>query len=418
MHKKHLKVGIFTDDFYPKSGGVARSIELQLRELTEMGHEVVLFAPKTNFIPPDTCKSEGLPVWYVPGSESYLCSVKFGYKLALRIARQYKFDIIHSQNERGSMFLASRIAQILDVPHIHTFHSNYAGTHRTSPFWAALNTMTYMRLAPKIMHRVRPARADMKIYLPHKLSSVEDSRLARSDWKSVAKLARYTDAFTSPAQFMIDSIVDASRGKLADRGYVVPNGISDIFGRATRIRPKDDTFRFISCGRLDPEKRVDVIIKAFAKLKRDDAELFIVGRGAAENDLKRLAKRIVKHGKVSFRGHHNDLEHIANEFANSDVFVFASYRFDTQGMVLAEAAASGAPILYCDDRLHVGVSPDNALLVHPSVTAISKGMRELMSDRPRLDRMSTASKKLAHSLTARAMEEKFVGVYISAKLTD
>ena len=131
MHKKHLKIGIFTDDFFPKSGGVARSIELQLRELTEMGHEVVLFAPKTNFIPPDTCKSEGLPVWYVPGSESYLCSVKFGYKLALRIARQYKFDIIHSQNERGAMFLASRIAQILDVPHIHTFHSNYAGTHRT-----------------------------------------------------------------------------------------------------------------------------------------------------------------------------------------------------------------------------------------------------------------------------------------------
>ena len=85
-------------------------------------------------------------------------------------------------------------------------------------------------------------------------------------------------------------------------------------------------------------------------------------------------------------------------------------------MVLAEAAASGAPILYCDDRLHVGVSTDNALLVHPSVTAISKGMRELMSNRTRLDRMSTASKKLAHSLTARAMEDKFVGVYNSSML--
>jgi glycosyltransferase involved in cell wall biosynthesis len=406
-----LRIGIFTDDFFPKSGGVARSIELQIGELVRMGHEVILFAPKPFFIAPDNCRSEALDSWYIPGTQSFLCSVKFGKKLAARIAKQYKFDVVHSQNERGSMFLAAQIAQTLGVPHVHTFHSNYAGTHRTSPIMSAINSLSYMYIAPRIMKQLRPERSAMKIYFPRKLAAPERSKLARADWKNVAKLARYTDAFTSPAEFVIESIVDASRGALAERAYVVGNGVSSIFKLAQRIRPHEETLRFLSCGRLDPEKRVDIIIKAFAKLNRADAELYILGAGSEEKRLKKLVAEKVKKGTVLFLGHYNDIERIANEYANADVFVFASYRFDTQGMVLAEAAASGTPILYCDDRLHIGVTPENAMLVNPSVSAFEEGMRYYLNNRETHADMVRASKIVGKTVTADIMEEKFVAIY-------
>lgn len=418
-HKKymntptHFRIAIFTDDFFPKSGGVARSIELQIAELVRAGHEVTLFAPRPFFIAPDNCAYEALESWYIPGTESFLCSLKFGRRQAEHIVDNYTFDIIHSQNERGALFLASRVAQLMGVPHVHTFHSNYAATHRTSPFMAALNSLTYLHIAPLIMHKLRPARASTRIFYPRKLTAVENSPLARSDWKNVARLARYVDAFTSPAQYVIDAIVDASRESLAERAFTVPNGISPIFAEAERIRPQEEMVRFLSCSRLDPEKRVDVIIKAFAKLNNRNSELYILGSGSQEKRLKKLAAKLVKRGTVLFLGHYNDIERIANEYANSDVFVFASYRFDTQGMVLAEAAAAGTPILYCDDRLRIGVSPDNALLTHPSVSGIVNGMRELVHHPERRMAMSHASKQLGRRLTAEAMEQKFLHVYHS-----
>lgn len=408
---KPLKIGIFIDDFFPKSGGVARSVELQIAELVEMGHDVTLFAPKPFFIAPTNCASEALDVWRIPGTESFLSSLRFDKETARRIAAQYRFDVIHSQNERGAMFLAAQVAKLQAVPHVHTFHSNYAGTHRTSPVLSALNSLTYLRIAPLIMRRLRPERSGMKLYFPRKLSTPERVPLARADWKNIARLAQYVDAFTSPADFVIDAIVDASRGKLQERAYTIANGVSPIFAKAKRIRPNEEIIRFLSCGRLDPEKRVDIIIKAFQKLNRPNTELYIVGSGSVEADLKRLAKKEIENETVKFLGHYNDIERIANEFANADVFVFASYRFDTQGMVLAEAAASGTPIIYCDDRLKVGVSQENALLVHSSVSAIAAGMHFFVENRDAQATMAVASKLIGKAVSAEVMEHHFVSVY-------
>lgn len=410
---RKLSIGIFMDDFYPNSGGVARSIEHQVHELRKAGHDVVLFAPKQFFIQPIDCKAVPLDTWHIPHTPSFLCSLKFSEKRARAILSEYQFDVVHSQNERGSMFLAAHIAKLAHIPHVHTFHSNYAGTHSTSPIMAWINSYTYMQLAPKILHHIRHDRDRLRIRFPRKLASKERSHLGRKDWKAVAKMAQYTDAFTSPADFVINAINDATHNELTERAFVVPNGIGHVFGRAERIRRTDDTIRFLSCGRLDPEKRVDIIIEAFAKLHKSDAELYILGSGTEEVKLKRLASH-VDSGRIEFLGHFEDPERIANEFANADCFVFSSYHFDTQGMVLAEAAAAGCPILYCDERLNVGVTPENALLTHPSVTAMSEGMRTIYADQALRNHMSRAGKKLIPHVSTEAMTAKFLQVYRSA----
>lgn len=411
--KQKLSIGIFMDDFYPNSGGVARSIEHQVHALRKAGHDVTLFAPRQFFVQPIDCKAEPLDTWRIPGTPSFLCSLKFSKKRAEALLAKHHFDVVHSQNERGAMFLAAHIAKIAHIPHVHTFHSNYAGTHSTSPIMSWINSYTYMQLAPLFLHFIRSDRDRLRVRFPRKLASKERSHLGRKDWKAVAKMAQYTDAFTSPADFVIDAINDATHNELTHRAFVVPNGIGHVFGRAERIRRIDDTIRFLSCGRLDPEKRVDTIIKAFEKLNKDDAELYILGSGTEEAKLKHLASQ-VQTGRIEFLGHFEDPERIANEFANADCFVFASYHFDTQGMVLAEAAAAGCPILYCDERLNVGVTPENALLTHPSVTALSEGMRTLYADQKLRARMSRAGKKLIPHVSTEAMSEKFVHVYQSS----
>jgi glycosyltransferase involved in cell wall biosynthesis len=310
------------------------------------------------------------------------------------------------------MFLAAAIARRLGIPHVHTFHSNYAGTHTTTPFLSGFNSLTYMLIAPIIMKRIRSDLKLEKVRYPRHLVNSEKSRLAKLDWRSVCRLAQYTDAFTSPAEYVVQSIVDASKGKLAHKGFAVANGVNPVFARTVRNRPYDDGIvRFLSSGRLDPEKRVDQIVKAFGKLDKSNTELFIMGHGSDKAKLKRLADKHVKKGEVVFLGQYDDHERVANEFANADAFVFASFRFDTQGMVLAEAASAGTPIVYVDDRLKIGVTPDNALLVRPSVTGLHFGMRTLYEDANRRRTMSKAGLKLRPQLTPQHMEEKFVAVY-------
>ena len=99
------------------------------------------------------------------------------------------------------------------------------------------------------------------------------------------------------------------------------------------------------------------------------------------------------------------------------MFVLGSYRFDTQGMVLAEAAATGTPILYCDERLTVGVSAANALRCDPGAESMAGAMRELMDSPDRLERMAAASRSIGRGLTAEAMRDNYLSVYLSAIAT-
>lgn len=406
-----LDIGIFTDDFYPESGGVSRSIQLQVQQLSAAGHRVTLFAPKVHLTPPQECAWEGLPYWRVPGTPSYLCSLQLGRRLARRIAADRPLDVVHSQNERGSIFLAAQVARAAGVPHVHTFHSNYIGTHRTTPLISGLNSITYLDWSGRWLRRL--AGGSGTVGFPTDPDAAADSVFARRDWRSLSRIASAVDAFTSPANFVIESVVDASGGTLAGRGHVVPSGVAESFLRAERKRPRGAVTRFLSCGRLGPEKRVDVILDAFGKLGRDDVELHIVGTGAAEGALRQQAARI-PHGKVRFLGHFDDGDLLAQELADADVFVLASYRFDTQGMVLAEAAATGTPILYCDDRLTVGVGPLNSVLTGPEPAELATGMRALMDDPVRLETMSAASRDVGRGLTTAAMRDNYLAIYRQA----
>ncbi|MCA1993301.1 MAG: glycosyltransferase, partial [Coleofasciculus sp. S288] len=111
------------------------------------------------------------------------------------------------------------------------------------------------------------------------------------------------------------------------------------------LNPKEkDNKILVFLGRLGFEKRVDLLIEAFRRLKRrqPNCSLFIVGDGPAEvvNQLKQLAKPIPD---IHFTGFLLG-EAKANVLASCDVFCSPS-PYETFGLTVVEAMASGVPVV-------------------------------------------------------------------------
>lgn len=407
--KAALTIGLFTDDFF---GGVVRSIEVQAAELAKQGHRVIIFAPWLPFEQvPAGCEFQPIKfIWY-KRLAGYMGFLSWSNKTVNQLCRDYAFDIIHSHNERGSMLLCAKIAKRVGIPHVHTFHSNYAGTHAGNPFISALNSIFYIRAVPLLLGYYSPIVHPPRTHLPQQKSVVEHSMFARHDWETVAKMARHFDAYTSPAPFLVDIVNECTDGMLKNRGYFVANGISPVFTKAARKRPLNAPVRFISCGRLDPEKRVDIALRAFATLNDPAAELYIIGDGSQATALKTLASKLGVASKVTFLGQLDNREQIAREYANADIFLFPSYHFETQGLVLGEAACAGDAIIYCDERLAVGVNKDNSILVNPTAKAFKHAMLQLLHDKKQLRTMQQASINLRPALSPTAMANNMTKIY-------
>jgi len=400
-----MRVAIIIDDFFPSSGGIARSVQTQLEELTAMGHEVTLIAPDRHLEKPRICRIIECPTLYIEGTSAHLSVLHCTERRARLISDRARFDVIHSQTDRGALVLGARIARLQGVPHLHTFHANVAGTHQTVRA-SIFGTLSYQVLINPFLTRAA-GRSTMRSRLVDK-DHETGGLAARMDWASFADLASKVDAYTVPSPFMKDLITEAAGRPL--QGFVVPTGVNrgmlEAIDRAPRERT-DDTVRFLSVGRLAKEKRLDVLIQAFRRADLPGAELVIVGDGDQRDALRKLARGA---DNIDFRGHLRSLDALAYELGNADVLALASHRFDSQALVLAEGVAAGLPVLLCDDRLTVGLSPESSVLTGPGSAALAAGMQRLMDPALRHS-MREATRAIIPELAPRRTGELYVEAY-------
>ena len=400
-----MHVALLIDDFFPSSGGIGRSVETQIQELTELGHRVSLIAPDRHLEKPRSCRVIECPTIYVEGLPAHLSILHNSERRARLITKCARFDVVHTQTERGALILGARIARLQGIPHLHTFHANVAGTHQTVKA-AIFGTWLYQFLINPLLTRAA-GRASSRSRLVSR-SQEPGGLAARMDWASFADIAGKVDAWTVPSPFMKDLVETAATHRVP--GYVVPTGVGrgmlDAISQVRRER-SDEAVRFTTVGRLAKEKRLDVLVRAFRRAGIPGSELVIVGDGDQRPLLKMLAAGA---DNIDFRGHLRSLDAIAYELVNSDVFVLTSHRFDSQALVLSEAVAAGLPILYCDDRLTVATSPESALLTEPDISSLAAGMRRL-ADPGRRAAMRSASRGLLEELTPRRTAEAYVAIY-------
>ena len=91
---------------------------------------------------------------------------------------------------------------------------------------------------------------------------------------------------------------------------------------------------YLSVSRLVPNKRVDLLVKAFNKI---DFPLIIVGEGPEKKDLQKIANKNIK-----FLGFQKDFE-IKKLMENCRAFIYAG--IEDFGIAPVEAMAAGAPII-------------------------------------------------------------------------
>jgi len=172
---------------------------------------------------------------------------------------------------------------------------------------------------------------------------------------------------------------------------------------------EDGRLLILSVGRVSHEKRLGVLLDAFARVGRvrPDARLVVVGDGPARRELERTAPA----GTV-FAGEARG-EELAAFYASADLFCFPSTT-DTFGQVLLEAGASGLPVVAAaaGGALELVSHGRNGLLVQPEdAGGLAAALLELAEDPARRAAFGAAGLEAARARTWDAAFAQLAGVY-------
>ncbi|OGF28054.1 hypothetical protein A2331_03025 [Candidatus Falkowbacteria bacterium RIFOXYB2_FULL_34_18] len=142
-----------------------------------------------------------------------------------------------------------------------------------------------------------------------------------------------------------------------------------------------DKFVFLTVGRLVPVKNIAMQIGAMAEIlkARKDVELWIVGEGGLENNLKNLAKELNIEINIKFLGWQND---IASIYKRADVFLLTSHS-EGWPVSIMEAAGYGLPVIMTDvgSAGELIINGKNGMVVPVNDgEALEAAMKKLMDD--------------------------------------
>jgi glycosyltransferase involved in cell wall biosynthesis len=174
------------------------------------------------------------------------------------------------------------------------------------------------------------------------------------------RLGRFADVVVANSEAGLEAWPDHPRRTVIGNGV----DLEGIDGAPPAAVPAGRPL-IVSAARLVPEKGVDAVLHAFARLRRShpDALLAILGQGPQEGELKALAAALGIEDHVVFTGFRPDAW---SWIKAASVFVSAS-RVEGQPNAVMEAAAAGTPQMLSDIVMHRdAVGDGGALFVDPA----------------------------------------------------
>lgn len=227
----------------------------------------------------DRLEKEGFSVKYFSEKRiNPMTIIRVGFYL-----KKNKFDLLVSQGV-VSNFYARKISFVFRVPNLVTVHSDINGDYA--------NFLT-------------------------RFLFVSSDRLMRFITRRYLTVSKFLK------QKMIDSGIAGKKIDVVYNGIEFPD-VKPVFHKGIEIG---------SAGRLHHVKGFDILIRAFAKIERDDIMLKIAGEGEELDNLKKLASNLGVGDRVKFVGFQKNIF----EFLNTlDVYVQSSI-VEGFGLSVAEA---------------------------------------------------------------------------------
>ncbi|HHU53595.1 MAG TPA: glycosyltransferase family 4 protein [Clostridiaceae bacterium] len=316
-----MRIGLFTDAYYPEISGVATSVYELRNSLTEAGHEVFVFTVSNSEVEPSDyseINTYRIPSMPLITMKERRIGIPF-LKNYMKIIKKLELDLIHTHTEISLGNLGKRAARKFELPHVHTYHTLYE------------NYIHYFKIPEN----------DFTFSLVGKF---------------VKNFTEKCDLIIVPTEKVVESM---KQYKIIKPLKVIPTGLDlDKFQNidwkyAAEIRRRygieQDDMVLISICRISQEKKLDKIIRYFKKLSQTTSKikLLIVGDGPARNELEELSAKLGLTDQVIFTGY-VDWDRIQDYYAAGNIFVSAS-QSETQGLTYAEALAVGIPLLVRQD---------------------------------------------------------------------
>lgn len=369
-----MRIALFAETFAPQINGVSRTLSRLVAHLRQRGHAVALVTPRVSDAPAaDAALHIQLPALPAP----FYPEIRLGRTLDRASARRlsaFAPDLVHVTGEAFVGWSGRRWAMENGVPLVTSFHTDiptyladygFGGLQR--PAWAF-----FRRLHEHARLTFAPSRATL-------------AQLRANGFHPRLRLwSRGVDAaLFSPAR----RCQSARRALAPDASQVV-----------------------LYVGRLAAEKRIGVLLDAWAKVRArlgSSATLVLVGDGPEAAALRARAG-----AGVRFAGALAG-EALAEAYASADVFVSPSDT-ETFGNTVLEALASGTPAVVADrggvteivrhgtDGLHVRVG---------DADAFASALLELLEDDDRRLRMAAFAREAAGGRSWDGVLDGLIGDY-------
>ena len=408
-----MKIAMMTNNYRPFVGGVPISIELLAKGLIAAGHEVTVFAPaiqstSAEFIGGSNIMTvcDGVPVFRYASLPYYFlggaaCPNPFDPRIEEEFRRGH-YDIIHVHHPMLIGRTAVHLSRRYGVPLVFTYHTRYdqylsnAGMFRRPDRDALTKRLLrlmqekmvppYLNLFLRNCHQVFAPTAGMKEYLTE-TCGFDPARIA-----------------------------------------VLPTGIEDSCFHADKVAIEEaraltgkewvhetpHTPLFLSVSRLSHEKNIPFLLHSAARFRdqyRKPFRLAIIGDGPDRAEYEALCRRLGLRQEVHFLGNvpHNNLPPY---YAAADAFLFAS-KTETQGIVILEAFAGGAPVIAVDASGVRDLVSDrvNGLLCAEDEGAFAANMNTFLEDTALQERMRRRALATAVDFREESVVKKAIRFY-------
>lgn len=376
-----MRILFCSDTFPPQVNGVSVVTALTIRGLQARGWECAVVAPSypdgtagRTIVDIRGIERVDVPSWPLPPyPEIRLCSPIAPSVWAF--ARRFRPAIVHAATEFVIGRHGRRAARRLGVPFCTSYHTDFAKyTEAYGLPWLRGPVTRWIRAfhaeAARTFTPSVPARAD----------------LLTLGLRDVEVWGRGVD----DEVFHPDRRASGRRTFLAD----------------------ETTFTFLHVGRLAPEKNVELLLRAFARLEADlpagRIRLVVAGTGPSLPRLRAMATP-----GVTFLGTLDRERELPELYAAADAFLFAS-ETETLGLVVLEAMASGLPVVAAPaggvaDHLRHGV---NGLAFSPGdETACLAAMRRMLMEPELRAQLRTGARLTAERMSWRAELDRLDASY-------